>query len=176
MPDLGNSCVAEGRRGIKIKNPAAAKELLQRALDRPKRRVIFFCSCEYPAYCHRKVVGQLVLKYARERKAHVTVIEWPGEEPGAALTLEVSAATLRPFKRDDKKSITIPPSMAVGDAAALAWGTIATMQAGEEETKLLLGPTVFNAAGSHLRVFAELPGTRANSKAFRTGYGFARLK
>src|ERR1700682_3516476 len=82
MPDLGNKCVVEDRRGIEIKDPTAAKELLQQALDRTTRRVIFFCSCEYPAFCHRKVVGELVLKYAKERKALITVIEWPGGEPG----------------------------------------------------------------------------------------------
>jgi hypothetical protein len=176
MPELGNKRVQERRRGIEIKNPAAARELLQRALDRPTRRVIFFCSCEYPAFCHRKVVGQLVLKYAKERKAQVTVIEWPGEEPGAALTLEVSPAALRQIEREQKKSIPVPRSMGIGDAAALPWGTIATMQAGEEQTKVLLGPAAFNAAGAHLRVFPEESGTRANSKAFRTGFGFARLR
>jgi hypothetical protein len=176
MPDLGNKRVEQGRKGIEIKNPAAARELLQRALDRPNRRVIFFCSCEYPVFCHRKVVGQLVLKYAKERKAQVTVIEWPGEEPGAALTIEVSPATLRQFERKQKKSIPIPSSMAVGDAAALPWGTMATMRAGEEQAMMLVGPASFNAVGSHLRVFPEESGTRANSQAFRTAHGLARLK
>jgi hypothetical protein len=176
MPDLGNKCVEEGRKGIEIKNPAAAKELLQRALNRPTRRVIFFCSCEYPVFCHRKVVGQLVLKYAKERKAQITVIEWPGEEPGAALTIEVPPATLRQFERSNKRSIPIPSPMAVGDAVALPWGTVATMQAGEERANVLVGPASFNGAGSHLRVFPEESGTRANSKAFRTAHGFARLK
>jgi hypothetical protein len=175
MPDLGNKRVQEGRKGIEIKNPAAAKELLQRALDRPTRRIIFFCSCEYPAFCHRKIVGQLVLKYAKERNAQVTVIEWPGEEPGT-LTIEVPPATLRQFERRKRRSTPIPPAMAVGDAAALPWGTIATMHAGAEQAKVLVGPASFNAAGSHLRVFPEEAGTRANSKAFRTEYGFARLK
>src|ERR1700722_16865662 len=101
MPDLGNKRVQEGRKGIEIRNPAAAKDLLQRALNRPTRRVIFFCSCEYPALCHRRVVGQLVLKYAKERKAQVSVIEWPGGEP-STLTIEVSPAALRQFQRGAK--------------------------------------------------------------------------
>jgi hypothetical protein len=175
MPDLGNQRVAEGRKGIEIKNPAAAKELLQRALETRARRVIYFCSCEYPALCHRKVVGHWVLKYAHERKAQVSVIEWPGEEP-VALTIDVSPAMLRQFKRQERTSIPIPASMAVGDAAALPWGTIATMQAGADQVKLLVGPASFNAAGPRLRVFPAEPGTRANSKAFRTALGFARLK
>jgi hypothetical protein len=175
MPDLGNKCVPEGRKGIEIKNPSAAKELLQRALDQPTRRVIFFCSCEYPAYCHRTVVGQLVLKYAKERKAQVTVIEWPGGEPGR-LTIEVLPAALRQFQRGEKKGIPIPSSISVGDAAALPWGTIATMQAGEEQMKVLVGPASFNAAGSHLRVFPDESGTRAASRAFRADLGFSALK
>jgi hypothetical protein len=65
--------------------------------------------------------------------------------------------------------------MAIGDAVALPWGTMATMQAGEEQANVLVGPASFNAAGSHLRVFPEESGTRANSKAFRSAHGFARL-
>ena len=175
MPDLGNKCVPEKREGIEIKNPAAVKELLQRALDRPTRRVIFFCSCEPPASCHRKIVGQLLLKYAEKREAAITVIEWPGEEP-RDLTIDVSLATLRQLEREEKKSIPIPPSMPIGDAAAVPWGTIATMQSGAQQVKLLIGPASFNAAGSHLRVFPKEPGTRANSKAFRKRLGFERLQ
>jgi len=174
MPDLGNKRVEERRKGIEIRNPAAAKELLQLALERPVRRVIFFCSCEYPVFCHRKAVGQLVLKCAREQPAKVTVIEWPGEEPGT-LTIDVSPATLRQVERQQTKSIAIPASMALGAAAALPWGTVATLQAGEDQMKVLVGPASFNAAGSHLRVFPDEPGTRANSKAFRSGLGYSRL-
>src|ERR1700721_951537 len=83
MPKLGNVCVEEDRRGIEIKVPTAARVLLQQALDRPTRRVIFFCSCEYPAFCHRKVVGELVLKYAKEQKAPVRGMKWPGGGRGA---------------------------------------------------------------------------------------------
>jgi hypothetical protein len=176
MPDLGNKRVEEGRKGIEIKDPTAAKVLLQRALDRPTRRVIFFCSCEYPAFCHRKVVGQLLLKYAKERKAQITVIEWPGEEPAAVLTLDASPATLRQIEREQKKSIPIPSSMAVGKAAALPWGTIACVRAGNEHANVLVGPASFNAAGAYLRVFPDESGTRANSRAFRKSLGFSSLK
>jgi hypothetical protein len=176
MPDLGNKRVEEGRKGIEIKDPTAVKVLLQRALDRPTRRVIFFCSCEYPAFCHRKVVGQLLLKHAKERKAQITVIEWPGEEPAAVLTLNASPATLRQIEREQKKSIPIPSSMAVGKAAALPWGTIACVRAGNEHANVLVGPASFNAAGAHLRVFPAESGTRANSRAFRKSFGFSSLK
>jgi hypothetical protein len=175
MPELGNRCVAESRKGIEIKNPAAAKALLQLALNRPSRRVIFFCSCEHPTSCHRKVVGKLALKEARAQKERVTVIEWPGGEPGA-VTIDVLPATLRQIERGMNKSIPIPPTMTWGDAAALPWGTIATVRAGKEHVKVLVGPASFNAAGTHLRVFSEEPGTRVNARSFRSELGFSRLK
>lgn len=175
MPELGNKCVAERRKGIEIKNPAAAKELLQRALHRPSRRIIFFCSCEYPAFCHRRVVGELVLKYAKELKAQVSVIEWPGGEPDT-LTMDVLPATLRQIERGTRKSIPIPSCITVAAAAALPWGTLATMRAGAETAKVLIGPAAFNAAGPHLRVFSDEAPTQAGSKEFRASNGFSRLK
>lgn len=75
IKELGNKRVEQGRKGIEIKNPTAAKSLLNIALEEPQRRVIFFCSCAYPALCHRRVVGELVLKYAKEANARVSVVE-----------------------------------------------------------------------------------------------------
>jgi hypothetical protein len=167
--------VEEGRKGIEIKNPVGAKQLLQIALDHPTRRVIFFCSCKFPAPCHRSVIGELVMKYAKKRQAPVSVIEWPGGEPDA-ITIDVSAAELRQFRRGKKKSMPVPSSITLAHAAALPWGTIATIQAGEEQMKFLVGPASFNSTGSHLPVFSEEPGTRTNSHAFRRNFGFAALK
>jgi hypothetical protein len=174
MPELGNKRVQDRRKGIEIQNPAAAKDLLKLALDNPERRLIFFCACEYPAFCHRKQVGKLVLKYAKTQKARIQVLEWPGGEPGT-LTIDVLPGTLRKIERDALKSISIPSSLTLGSAAALPWGTIGTVQAGTERAKVLVGPAFFNAAGSHLRLFPDEPGTRANSKAFRKGLGFSKL-
>jgi hypothetical protein len=115
MPDLGNKCVEEDRKGIEIKYPAAAKELLQIALDCPNRRIIFFCSCAFPAACHRRVVSQLVLKYAKQGKSPVRVIEWPGGEP-STLTIDVLPPTLRAIVRGAKKSLPIPSSLTTADA------------------------------------------------------------
>jgi hypothetical protein len=175
MPELGNKRVQDRRKGIKIQNPAAAKDLLKLALDNPKCRVIFFCACEHPAFCHRKHVGKLLLKYAKEAKAPIRVIEWPGGEPDSA-TIDVSPATLRKIGRDAVKSLPIPLWMTVGDATALPWGTIATMQAGTSRARVLIGPASFNAAGSHLRVFPDEAGTRANSKVFRAEFGYSKLR
>lgn len=58
MPDLGNRSVLDGGSLINIKRPAAAEDLLERALSRPRRRVIFFCSCELRGGCHRAVARE----------------------------------------------------------------------------------------------------------------------
>jgi hypothetical protein len=175
MPDLGNKRVLEGRTGIELKNPAAARDLLKRALDDAERRVIYFCSCMFPAFCHRKQVGKILLKYAKEAKAPVQVIEWPGGEPGT-LSMDVLPATLRRIERNAVTSLPIPPSMTICAATSLPWGTIATVRAGAEQAKVLIGPAQFNAAGSHLRVFPDQAGTRANSKAFRSKFGYSKLR
>jgi hypothetical protein len=173
MEDLGNRRVLEGRKGIEIINPAAATDLLSRALENPKRRVIFFCACAHPAFCHRKEVGKLVLHYAKERRERVEIIEWPGGEPGT-LTIDVSPSALRKIERGDTKSTVIPSSVTHLDAVALPWGTITTMRAGADQVNVLLGPTLFNAAGVHLRIIRDELGTRAGSKAFRRKFGYLK--
>jgi len=171
MDDLGNKCVLEGRQGIEIINPAAATGLLSRALENPKRRVIFFCACAHPAFCHRKEVGKLVLHYAKARRERVEIIEWPGGEPGT-LTIDVLPSTLRKIERGDIKSTGIPSSMTKLDAVALPWGTTATMRAGADQVSVLVGPAQFNAAGAHLRIIRNESGSRAGSKAFRRKFGY----
>jgi hypothetical protein len=52
MPRLGNKQAGtEGGLRIQIKDPAAASDLLSLALEKTadRRRVIFFCACEWPA-------------------------------------------------------------------------------------------------------------------------------
>ena len=173
MPELGNTRVQEGGDGIEIQTPGAAKDLLTLALEDLSRRVIFFCACEDPASCHRKIVGELILKYAKEQNAAVQVVEWPGGEPGT-LTIDVPQATLRKIERG-AKSLPIPSSMTVGAAVSLPWGSIATLQAGAESTTVLMGPAQFNAAGSHLRVFPDEPATLADASTFRSKFGYSRL-
>jgi hypothetical protein len=174
MPELGNKRVHDRGRGIEIQDPAAAADLLKLALYSPARRVIFFCACEHPANCHRKQVGKLILNYAKKLRARVQVIEWPGGEPDT-LTIDVVPAILRKIERNAAKRLSIPSSMTVGEATSLPWGTIATVQAGRERVKVLIGPAYFNAAGSHLRVFPDEPATRANAKSFRMELGYSQL-
>ena len=114
------------------------------------------------------------MKYAKQRRVRVQVIEWPGGEPDT-LKIDMLPATLRKIERGALKSIPIPVVDTVSTATVLSWGAIATVQAGTGRTKVLIGPAYFNAAGSHLRVFPDEPGTRANSKSFRAKLGFVKL-
>ena len=88
IQDLGNLAIADGKAGIRIKNPAAVAELLElavRAVDE-RRRVIFYRACEFPRFngmmkCHRRLVADLLLAHAQKIGKAISVIEWPGGEP-----------------------------------------------------------------------------------------------
>jgi hypothetical protein len=86
MQGLGNSRIGSGRGGIKIFDPSAANDLLDviAAASRQKRRVLFFCQCKYPRYCHRAKVASLLRKVATRHGINLTTIEWPGGEPVTA--------------------------------------------------------------------------------------------
>jgi uncharacterized protein (DUF488 family) len=75
FPDLGNDLVGSERVGVQIRNPAAARDLLELAVADRNRRVIFFCACEYPCQCHRRVVSKLLTARARKDAVPLTVAE-----------------------------------------------------------------------------------------------------
>ena len=82
MRGLGNSRIGSGRGGMKISDPGADDLLdLIVAADRHRRRVLFFCQCKYPRYCHRAKVASLVRQAAARRGIGLTTTEWPGGEP-----------------------------------------------------------------------------------------------
>lgn len=167
-----DKCVLDGREGIEIINPASATDLLSRTVENPKRRVIFFCACTHFAFGHRKKVGDLVLRHAKERGERVEIVEWPGGEPGT-LTIDVSPGTLRKIERGDTKGTAVPWSLTQLDAVALPWGTIATMRAGTSQSNVLLGPVMFNVAGANLRIIRDEPSTHSGSNAFRRKFGYS---
>lgn len=175
MPDLGNLQIEERGKGIKIKNPAAANELLDLALEARRRRVIFFCACEYPHRCHRRQVGKLLLKCAKQQKARISVVEWPGGD-AEARTIDVSPGALRKIERDEPKSLPIPSSMTLAEATSLPWGTIATLRAETGQAKMLIGPARFDRHGAHIQLFPDEAGTRANSRSFRAELGFTERR
>jgi hypothetical protein len=74
FPSLGNINIATTEGGIKIKEPHSGRLLFEEALKcaKEKRSIIFFCACEFPRFCHRHVVANL-LEAVRPRSS-VTLI------------------------------------------------------------------------------------------------------
>ncbi|MDO8433307.1 MAG: hypothetical protein Q7S58_12945, partial [Candidatus Binatus sp.] len=88
MQDLGNLAIATGRGCVQIKNPAAVAELVDLALHAAdeRRRVIFYCACEFPSLdgalaCHRHTIADLLLAHAEKIGRSISVVEWPGNAP-----------------------------------------------------------------------------------------------
>jgi len=139
FPRLGNLGVLEGG-SMRIKDPAAAVELLDlaEACQHVKRRVIFFCSCEYPGLehtegcCHRAVVAGLVLKAARERGRLLEIAEWPGGLPHRDLELWAGDGE---YLRVQRGAATIPLDVGDGlaDFAALPWFSTVAYNRGDAE-------------------------------------------
>jgi hypothetical protein len=174
MPDLGNVRVLKHGKGIEIRNPAAAEELLGHALRSPKRRVIFFCSCELPIQCHRHEVARLVKEAATRRGIDANVIEWPGGQPSpTSIDINVSALVLRAV-RGGRKTLDLPNAMEAVVATSLPWGTRAVLRADTDELSVLLGPAHFVARGSHLKILATDP-ANDDAAAFRESGGYERL-
>jgi hypothetical protein len=189
MQSLGNSALHSGRARIAIRDPGAAEELLDHALSNPSRRVIFFCSCELPAGCHRHVVAKLLTKAAHRRKADVTVIEWPGGDP-TTQSFEVPLPVFRALARETQKTLALPPHMSPATAASLPWATTAVVTANDASdvtaaarrdaarrdavgsVRVLLGPAQFSARGAHLKVLAVNPRAK-DAAAFRKKNGYA---
>jgi hypothetical protein len=130
MPDLGNRSIVTGASGIAIANPSAANDLLDMAIKlmEQKRRLIFYCSCEFPhseevGACHRTTVATLVLTYARKRRIPVQIVEWPGGNP-EMIDVEVSDEDFQKLRRG-KKSIPLSMIEPLPRFSGLPWGSIA---------------------------------------------------
>jgi hypothetical protein len=148
MKSLGNNFI-ESRSGpnIQIADPSAAGELLDLALDaaRARRRLLFFCSCQWPRYdgeiaCHRATVAGLVLKTARKRDVRVEVVEWPGGKPqqiDLGVTPLVFAAV-----RKGRMSVPLGNEPDLAEVAALPWCSIATLHADGHALRRVVGPAI----------------------------------
>lgn|GEM_PF-378690 len=151
MRDLGNERVHEGRRGIQIRRPEAVSELLQRAVDEPRRRVIFFCSCSGSfAGCHRHEVGRLLLRHAKKVGARVRRVEWPGGDP-ITMTFDVPSVSDL-----DRKTVELG-GLRESEAAAVPWGSHGILRAAKGRAQhVLLGPPLFGKKHTTLRVVQNL--------------------
>jgi hypothetical protein len=152
MSDLGNERVQQGRAGMQIRRPEAVADLLQLALDTPRRRVIFFCSCSgSSSECHRHEVGRLLLRHARAVGARIRRVEWPGGEP---VTLALDVASTAALKR---KTIDTRGILGEAEAAAVPWGSHGILSVAKNEAEhVLLGPALFGEKQTVLRVVEHL--------------------
>jgi len=140
MPDLGNKRVLEHKTGLQIIKPSAAKELLDLAEERAKKKqpVVFFCACEWPAFCHRYAVGDLLVKEAKKRNRTLRVVEWPGEEP-AVESVSVPAGLYKDIAKG-RKSIPITDGLAAR-LAGLPWCSVIEVSSkGEDPIYSITGP------------------------------------
>lgn len=152
MQDLGNLAIASGTGGVQIKNPAAVTELVELALAAAdeRRRVIFYCACEFPSLdgalaCHRRTITDLALAHAKKTGRSISVVEWPGDAPAETrigIDKKIFSAIMRsrnsvPFTHDR-----------LAEFAALPWGSIITVeceQIGRMGT-VAVGPAKFATA------------------------------
>lgn len=162
MRDLGNERVREGRSGIRIRRPEAVADLLRHAIDTPRRRVIFFCSCAGSHDgCHRHEVGRLLVRHAKKVGARVRRVEWPGDEP---VTLSFNVASVSALHR---KTLDITGVIGEAEAAAVPWGSHGILRAAKRRVEhVLLGPALFGKKQTALRIAEHLgpksPGNTAS--------------
>jgi|GEM_PF-3394869 len=151
MSDLGNEGILD-RGEMRLRRPAAVSDLLACALDAPRRRVIFFCSCSGSfAGCHRHEVGRLLLRHARDTRESVRLVEWPGGDPVRLVFQVKSTAEL------DRKTLDIEGRLREEEAAAVPWGSVGTLRLeGYAPEHVLLGPALFGENQTVLRLAEHL--------------------
>lgn len=146
MPQLGNRRIVT-RTGpkLQIADPKAAVELVELAREahHDRRRVIFFCGCEFPktdgiVSCHRHTVAKLLLKAAASRGDNVEVVEWPGGKP-RHIEIETTPAIWRSVAKG-QLSIPVGDQLPMAVIAGIPWGSTATLRAGYERLHRLVGP------------------------------------
>jgi hypothetical protein len=173
---LGNQSIGTGEKKIRIVDPSAAKELLRLAVDARTggRRLLFFCACEYPRWCHRNTVTNLVLRQAMKEGRHVRIVEWPGGPP-IQETVEVAAPVLRAMLRG-RKSVPLGKATKLGRLTCLPWGSIVVLESDREKLPIVTGPAKFRKVWS-LTVLecgdlgADVGSLLPSSEGFRKKYG-----
>ncbi len=147
MRGLGNRAVFEGQGPMRLMDDGAVGELLDEivASQRSGRRVIFFCACVSPRnagerYCHRELIGELLVDEARRRNVALAVSEWPGGSPRQVIATFNSSAISKWRKR--AQSVRCPAGIAAPVAASLPWGSYAVVNCPGGSLPLVLGPAI----------------------------------
>lgn len=124
---LGNKAIGEG--GMEIARPGDVELLLDlaTAAAAERRRVIFFCACEFPltnagGRCHRTLVAELLLAAAKKRRVKAETTEWPGGKPERD-AVEVSPAEFAKLRRGGR-SVPLREPFDLGAMAALPWYSV----------------------------------------------------
>ncbi len=154
IQDLGNLAIATGSGGLQIKNPAAVAELVDLALHAAdeRRRVIFYCACEFPSLdgalaCHRRTIADLLLAHTKKIGRSISVVEWPGDtatETRISVDKKMFSAIMRgrmsvPFADDRLPAF-----------AALPWASMLTVECDEDGRTAIVavGPVRFSASNN----------------------------
>ena len=69
------------------------------------------------------------------------------------MEIEVPAGTLKKV-RGGAKTFPVPSTLPIGEATALAWGTLARLRSGADNDIWMICPARFASAGAHLSVLA----------------------
>jgi hypothetical protein len=165
LPHLGNINIATNKRGIKIKDPSSSRNLLDEAVKQAKRnrRVITFCACELPRFCHRHVVGKLILKDAERDGRRIMVTEWPGGKP-IRTSVQVTEAVYKGVC-GNLLNVRLSSQTVPRDLVGLPWGSIVDVVSGKESIPIISGPAKFQN-GWTLTVW-EKPEADASSPQLR---------
>lgn len=158
MQSLGNAAIGRHDGTIEIHDPKGAELLVDQAIElgAARRRVIFFCSCWLPTYCHRNEVGRLLLAAARRRRTGVEIIEWPGGEPTKETVAEVTVT--RPVLNHilrDKPSVPLGDDADIDFLAGIPVGSIVSVTDGTRSVAVSVMPAVFKAGGWSMTIFVR---------------------
>lgn len=132
FPSLGNINIVTKKLGVKIKDPLSSRTLFKEALKCAKRnrRIIFFCACEFPRFCHRHVVANLLLKEAARTRRRIRVTEWPGGAP-IRIRVRVTEAIYNGIIRGKILNVRLPSQTLPRGLVGLPWGSIVDVVSGK---------------------------------------------
>jgi hypothetical protein len=168
---LGNRSVRDKNieADIVIDEPIAVLELLSRIVRERnrRRRVIFFCHCEYPWSCHRHKVANLLLAAAKANGIRLNVSEWPG---GMLRVQRIPRFDLsrKQARSDDAHYLLLSEGMSpkkLQRALSLPWMSIVRVGDDDWQRTIITGPAKFTHRGWALPSFGAQHGQSA--KAFK---------
>jgi hypothetical protein len=142
LKKLGNARIGSGRGGVKIADPSGVHDLLQLVVDayRQRRRVIFFCACEWPCHCHRAVVARLLVKSASRKGTPLSVVEWPGEEPKTAKLAVLEKVMKNILRGGTRVPLDGLSRKDIHKFAALPWCSRVQLRSEEGDIAIITGP------------------------------------